>query len=525
MENLDNFEARYPIGMQSFESIRIQNKVYVDKTAFIYRLATVGSHYFLSRPRRFGKSLLLSTFKCYFQGKKEQFNGLAIENLEEKWTKHPVIHLSMGGKNFDSVEDLKDHLNNILFHIELELGVQKDSDKPEIRFGNLIRNAYHKYGQKVVILIDEYDKPMLDTRSNNDQSHHNIRALLRGFYGCIKEVDEFIRFSFITGITKFSHVNIFSGLNNLRDISLEPRYNAICGITETEMGNYFNADIMHFAECNKMTTEEAALEFKIHYDGYRFASEGENIYNPFSVLSALSAMRFSNYWFKTGTSFFLVEEMKRSTYNFQGLNSVVATEDELLGTNESTKNIIALLYQAGYLTIKGYKPEAGLYTLGFPNKEVSSGFFNNLLQVLVHDKTDSNFSAAKVLACATDGNPDEMMSLFKIALAQYNYDQIDTQNSEKHFNLLMYTISQAIGLAVESEIRTPSGRIDMTILTRNYIYIIEFKVNSYPRRALMQINKNNYADKYYGDTRTIFKIGANFSTKTRNLTGWLIEKD
>ena len=526
MNSLDNSFftlGRYPVGDPSFSNIREKKNVYVDKTALIYRLAHDTSYYFLSRPRRFGKSLMLSTLKSYFEGDRKLFKGLAIDSLEKDWRQYPVINLSMGGKNFDSVEDLEKHLNNILKVNESELDLTKDGDVPDIRFFNLILNAHKKYGEKCVILIDEYDKPMLDTRHTDNNLHDRVRDMLRGFYGCIKESANHIRFVMITGVTKFSHVNIFSGLNNLRDISLSPEYNAICGITESEMPEYFEEDMKIFAEKNGLSISEVAKQFKIHYDGYRFAAEGENIYNPFSVINAFSAMRFGNYWFASGTSLYLVREMERSNYDFQSLENEIVSEDDLMGTRLTPDNIIALLYQAGYLTIKGYEQEGCLYKLGFPNKEVSSGFFNNLLSVTVGEVSTNRFSASKVYSAAINGQPEEMMKLFKYALSQYTYPQIDANSTEKHFNLLMYTISMAIGLNVRSEINTSRGRIDMTIETRRFIYIMEFKINSYPKRALAQINDMGYADKYIGDHRTIFKIGANFSKKTRNLTGWIIQ--
>ena len=531
MENIDSMFhtsdmtlGRYPVGDSSFTNIRERRQVYVDKTALIYRLTHDTSYYFLSRPRRFGKSLMLSTLKAYFEGRKELFEGLAISTLEKEWTRYPVIHLSMGGRNFDTVDALRSHLNSNLDKNEHSLGFSIEAETPEDRFSKMIAEAERRYGEKVVILIDEYDKPMLDTRHIDDTLHEGVKALIRGFYGVIKESADYIRFVMITGVTKFSHVNIFSGLNNLKDISLEPVYNALCGISESEMAEYFTEDMKIFAERNDLTPEEAALQFKKHYDGYRFASIGEHIYNPFSVVNAFSSMRFSNYWFASGTSYYLVKEMERSDYDFASLDSVTISEDNLMGVRVSQDNIIALLYQAGYLTIKDFDPEIGVYRLGFPNKEVSSGFFNELLSITVSSRSAGKFSVAKLMEYAAAGNPQEMMELFKYALSQYTYPQIDADNTERHFNLLMYTISMAIGLKVKSEVNTARGRIDMTIETRRFVYIMEFKVNSYPKRAMAQINEMGYADRYCGDTHTIYKIGANFSKKTRNLTGWIIEK-
>ena len=525
METAGTFKTlgRYPVGDSSFTKIRQKGQIYVDKTELLYHLTHDTDYYFLSRPRRFGKSLMLSTLKAYFEGKKELFEGLAMSRLEKDWKHYPVIHLSMGAKNFDKVEALEILLENILKDNESTLGVIQDGENSQTRFYNLIRNAAKKYGENVVILIDEYDKPMLDTRHISDELHEGIKSLIRGFYGCIKESAEYIRFVMITGVTKFSHVNIFSGLNNLSDISLEPAYNALCGISESEMTEYFSEDMRVFAECNGMTPTVAADSFRKHYDGYRFASVGENIYNPFSTLNAFNKMRFGNYWFASGTSYYLVKEMEQSNFDFEKLEGVTISEENMMGVRVSPDNIIALLYQAGYLTIKCYNPETWMYVLGFPNKEVSSGFFNNLIAVSVRPSSRP-FSSANILECATSGDAEGMMQLFKYVLAQYNYHQVDADVTEKFFNTVMYTISMAIGLHTNSELNTARGRIDMTIETRRFVYIIEFKVNSYPKRALAQINEMGYADRYAGDPRTIIKIGANFSKTKRNLTGWLIEQ-
>ena len=514
--------GRYPVGDSSFPKIREKRQVYVDKTALLYRLTHDSEYIFLSRPRRFGKSLTLSTLKAYFQGRRELFDGLAISKLEKEWKCYPVIHLSMGGKNFDTVDALKNHLDHNLETAARQLKIEIRGTDPESRFSNLIQDAVDAFGERVVLLIDEYDKPMLDTRHLDDQLHEGVKNVIRGFYGTIKESAEFIRFVMITGVTKFSHVNIFSGLNNLRDISLEPRYNALCGISESEMAEYFHEDFKVFAAENDIAPDEAARQFKRYYDGYRFASSGENIYNPFSVVSAFAAMDFGMYWFASGTSYYLVKEMEKSNFDFHSLEGITINKEDLMGVRVVPDNIVALLYQAGYLTIKDYDPESFSYTLGFPNREVSSGFFKSLLSITVGEASHGLFSAAKIYDAAIKGKPEEMMEMFKYALSQYTYPQIDANATEKHFNLLMYTISMAIGLNVQSELNTARGRIDMTIQTRRYIYVMEFKINSYPKRAMAQINDMGYADKFYGDPRTLYKIGANFSRKTRNLTGWLI---
>ena len=515
-------EARYPTGIQSFEAIIKGKKLYVDKTALLYRLAATGSFYFLSRPRRFGKSLMLSTLKAYFQGRRELFDGLAISHLEKEWKQHPVIHLSMGGANFNSEDAMERHLNTIIDINESTLGIKIEGKSVMDRFLKLIMKAHEIHEEKVVILIDEYDKPMLDTRHRDNQLHSDIKSILRGFYGCIKESAEHIRFVMITGITKFAHVNIFSGLNNLRDISLLPAYNALCGISESEMAEYFPEDMEVFAEQNHITPQEAALEFKLHYDGYRFASEGENIYNPYSVMLAFANEQFGNYWFNSGTSKYLVEELTNYNYDFNNIENVEVSADELLAEPSVESAPTSLLYQSGYLTIKDY--EYGLYKLGFPNKEVSSSFYNDLLKIII-PKGLGNFNALAIGRYAQKGEPEKIMDMLQLGLSRFNCMEIQKPEYEYHFKVMLHAILMAAGLDVEGEILTPAGRIDMVIRAKRFIYLFEFKIDSTPEAALQQIADKDYPFKYHGDSRTIFRIGASFSTETRHLSGWLIETD
>lgn len=512
-------EARYPTGIQSFEVIREGNKVYVDKTALLYRLAATGSYYFLSRPRRFGKSLMLSTLKAYFEGRRELFEGLAVASLEKEWKRYPVINLTMGGKDFSSIDSLKSHLNKVLEENENILGVEAGSEYPDDRFYTLIRNAVRKHGERVVILIDEYDKPLLDTRYRQNQLHGDVKNLMRGFYGCIKESADYIRFVMIAGITKFAHVNIFSGLNNLTDISLEPTYNALCGISESEMAEYFSQDMLEFAAAQGLTEEEASHEFKLHYDGYRFAASGENIYNPYSTLCAFRKQEFGNYWFTSGTSYHLVESLKQNQYNFSKIEGIRLTADQIMQEPSASVSPNALLYQAGYLTIKDYR--SGLYTLGLPNKEVTSGFYNDLLKLLV-PAADTDFNAMLLSAYAQEGEPEKIMEMLQIGLSHFNNMEMKKPEYEYHFKVILHAVLMAAALDVEGEVLTPAGRIDMVVCTKRFIYLFEFKLDSTPEEALSQIEEKDYPFKYYGDTRKIFKIGASFSTALRRLTSWVI---
>ena len=514
-----NPRGRYPVGDSSFTKIRDKGQVYVDKTALLYQLTHDSDYCFLSRPRRFGKSLMLSTLKAYFQGKTELFEGLAIATLEKDWTHHPVIHLSLGSEYFDSVETLKNYLNAQIDLNESFLSLKIQGNSPSERLMKLIVESHKKYRQGVVLLIDEYDKPMLDTRHLDTSLHEDIINVIRGFYSVIKDCADYIRFVMITGVTKFNHVNIFSGLNNLKDISLDAEYNALCGISETEMLAYFQEDMKYFAEKNGMTPDEAAQEFKLHYDGYRFASEGENIYNPFSTILAFSNMRFDNYWFVSGTSKYLIEDLKRRNYRFDKIGKLRVTAEQLMLEPSAASHPTALLYQAGYLTIKDYK--SGLYTLGFPNKEVQSGFYTELVQLLV-PVSDVEFSAQLLALYAEEGDVDAMMNMLQLGLRQFNNMEMQKPELEYHLKVILKALLMAAGLRLEGEVQTPAGRIDMVLKNKEYIYLFEFKINSTAKKALAQIDEKDYPFRYHGDGRTIIKIGTSYSTRYRRLTGWEI---
>lgn len=523
-DNLNDFTIdRYPLGEPTFEKIRRSNRVYVDKTALIYRLIHEADFNFLSRPRRFGKSLLLSTLKAFFEGRRDLFKGLAIDTLEQDWTAYPVISIELSVGKYETVENLRQQLSIEMQSNATELGVELTSVEPEAQFYELIQKVNTRYASQVVILIDEYDKPLLDTRRREEELHRQVRDQLRAFYVCIKQLARYVRFAMITGITKFGEVSIFSGLNNLRDISLQPAYNAICGLTDSEMEQYFADDIEYFARQNKLSVAETRTQFRQSYDGYLFAHKGERIYNPYSVLTALCNMRFGKYWFHSGTSLYLVRELSEADYDFFALEGRTASEDMLQRGYIVGGNPLPLLYQSGYLTIHSYDRETELYTLGFPNQEVRAAFFDELLEIIVPDKGSNTLSAATVSACAMKGDPDGLMQLLNIGLQSYNYEQLDAPRTEKHMVIMLHALCMAMGLNVDGEVHTARGRIDMVIQTKRYIYLIEFKINSYPRRALRQIDDLGYAERFAGDPRRIIKIGANYSTAKRRLTGWLVE--
>lgn len=521
--NLGYDDTRYPDGVQDFATLRNHNMVYVDKTAYVYKLTRKPVSYFLSRPRRFGKSLLLSTIEAYFQGRRELFDGLAIAKLEQNWTVHPVIRIDLSRGIYSTIKDAEQRLLSQMRSNALALNVDLTETTPDGQFYELIEKAYLKYGQSVVVLIDEYDKPILETRYDADEAHKGVHDLMRGFYGCIKSAAPYLRFVMITGITKVSHVNVFSGLNNLTDISLQPWCNAICGISESEMQQCFAEDMITFARINKIFPDEARAQFKRYYDGYRFAEYGENIYNPYSVMLAFQNMKFSNYWFTSGNPKHLIQEISRSKLNFDSLEGRIVSEHKLMGLVTPDSNPIGLLYQAGYLTIKGY--EAGMYTVGFPNKEVESGFFDTLLMVQYSKNSVNDFSGDNIREAAYRGDAKRIVQLLDQGLIDYNYDQHKDIDGEAVLNSLLYGLVHAFGLDVQAEYHISNGRIDMLIENNRYIYLFEFKVNKSAAVAMKQINEKEYANKFKYDGRKLFKIGINYNTEKRCIDDDLIQEE
>lgn len=520
--NLGYDDSRYPDGVQDFPTLRKSNMIYVDKTAYIYKLTRKPTSYFLSRPRRFGKSLLLSTIAAYFEGHKELFHGLAIEQLEQEWTVHPVIRIDLSQGEFTSIENARTQLYTQIFLNATRLGVKLELTDVISQFQELIVKCASQYAQQVVILIDEYDKPILETKYEAEDTHKSVHALMRGFYGCIKAAAPYLRFVMITGITKVAHVNIFSGLNNLTDLSLQPWCNALCGISESEMQQYFAEDMETFACVNNSTVEETRAKFKHYYDGYHFAKSGENIYNPYSVVRAFQAMEFSNYWFTSGTPTHLLRTLSNEAFNFQKLDGLTTTSDGLMGLATIDANPVGLLYQSGYLTIKDYEDDS--YVLGFPNKEVESGFYNLLLQIQYPKGHGQGYSGTNVRIAAQQGKAQRLVELLDMALIDYNYAQHKDIDGEAVLNSVLYGLVRAIDLNVKAEYHIANGRIDMVIKTRRYIYLFEFKVNKTAAAGMKQINDKAYADKYRYDNRKLFKIAINYNTTKRNIDDYLIEE-
>lgn len=509
----------YPVGVQNFEKIRKEGYVYVDKTALIHRLVKLGTYYFLSRPRRFGKSLLISTLEAYFSGKKHLFEGLAIEDLETEWNEYPILHFDLNAKKFDAVEDLYELVGRQLERYELQYETVAVDQSLDGRFYNLVMSIADRTHKRVVILVDEYDKPLLQTIGNTELQN-TYREILKAFYGVMKSCDGQIHFGFLTGVTKFGKVSVFSDLNNLDDISMDPAYYDICGISEDELNEYFDAEIGILAEENDITKELAYDRLRNEYDGYHFCENVSGVYNPFSVLSTLRKNRFGNYWFETGTPTYLVELLKRSDFQLDKIDGYKTGKDVLNGIDPGSP--VAMIYQSGYVTIKDYDSEFDLVTVGFPNKEVERGFLLFLLPYYTNlKKEDSNFFVSRAVQALKNGDAEVFMSYMKSLLAGYPYDLI--KDTENHYQNVVYLTLKLMSVyLVDAEFRTSDGRIDLLVRTDKYIYVMEFKYNGSAQEAMDQIESKDYPLPFAMDSRTIIKVGVNFSGETRNIDNWII---
>ena len=509
----------YPVGIQNFESLRHDGYCYVDKTALMYRLVKTGRYYFLSRPRRFGKSLLVSTLEAYFQGKKELFEGLAVHGLEKEWTEYPILHLDLNAKKFTDEGDLIRLIDRQLLVYEAEYGSIPEDRTVDDRFVSLIRNVHKKTGKRVVILIDEYDKPMLQA-IGDEALQDDYRSTLKAFYGVLKTMDGYIRFAFLTGVTKFGKVSVFSDLNNLMDISRDERYADICGISEKELLDNFSEDIRDLALANGQTFEQACAQLKEDYDGYHFCPDSVGIYNPFSLLNTFAKRRYGSYWFETGTPTYLVELLKKSNYDLEEM-SRVETNADILDSIFTDDNPIPVIYQSGYLTIKDYDREFGMYTLGFPNREVEDGFMNFLLPYYAGiDRTRSPFEIKQFVSDVERGDIDSFMERLQSFLADCPYEL--ARDIELHYQNVLFIVFRLAGLYTQVEYRTSKGRIDLVLQTGDYIYVMEFKLDGSAEDALEQIEDRQYALPFASDPRKLFKIGVNFSSRTRNIEKWVI---
>ena len=515
----------YPIGIQTFERIRKEDKLYIDKTEYIYRMAhTSGTYFFLGRPRRFGKSLLVTTMQSYFEGKKELFKGLAIEKLEKEWTEYPVLHFDMsGGKHMDK-EQLEEYLDYRLQEEEKKWGVTKPVKGANNRLIDLINTAYEKSGKQVVVLIDEYDAPMLDVVHEKEQLDM-LRNMMRNFYSPLKYSEAKLRFVFLTGITKFSQVSIFSELNNIINISMNDEYAGICGITKEELLTQMSEDIDELAKSQELTREETIAELKENYDGYHFSAKSPDVYNPFSLLNCFSTREFGAYWFSSGTPTYLIKMMRKFKVMPTNISKMYAKSSAFDAPTENMTAITPLLYQSGYLTIKGYDKFSKLYTLDLPNKEIKVGLFESLLPNYLEGMFAQNgdVAIAQMSVLILQDNMDGALQLLQTFLGTVPYCNVT--NYEGHYQQMLYIIfSLLTGYVVDVEVHTPKGRLDIVMLTHTRLYIIELKLNKNAQAALQQINLKNYAQRFALCGKPVSKVGINFDSTTGNIEDWVIEE-
>ena len=514
----------YPIGIQTFEEVRKLDNLYIDKTEYIYRMThTDGKYFFLSRPRRFGKSLLVSTFKSYFEGKKELFEGLAIEKLEKEWNEYPVLHFSLAGGKHMEKEQLDRYLLFILKENEDRFGVDCDSPDPNVRLLNLIKTVTVKTGKQAVVLIDEYDAPLLDVAHEKERLDV-LRNTMRNFYSPLKDCEPLLRFVFLTGITKFSQLSIFSELNNITNVSMDEPYAGICGITKEELLTQMSDDIGALAVKLGITFEQTVDKLKDNYDGYHFTWPSPDVFNPFSLLNCFAKQKLDSYWFGSGTPTYLINMMR----NFDCLPSDIGTQmeagkDDFDAPTETMTNIMPLLYQSGYVTIKDYDEETELYTLDIPNKEIRVGLFRALLPHYLTDKSvKANTTIAKMSVLVKKGDMDAAFCLLNDFLKMVPY--CDNTNYEGHWQQTLYIMFALLtNYRIMVESHTAKGRIDITMETADTIYVMELKFNKSAEEALAQIEAKHYADAFKMSGKKVVKIGLNFSVKDEvNSLDWII---
>ena len=514
----------YPIGIQTFEEVRKLDNLYIDKTEYIYRMThTDGKYFFLSRPRRFGKSLLVSTFKSYFEGKKELFEGLAIEKLEKEWNEYPVLHFSLAGGKHMEKEQLDRYLLFILKENEDRFGVDCDSPDPNVRLLNLIKTVTVKTGKQAVVLIDEYDAPLLDVAHEKERLDV-LRNTMRNFYSPLKDCEPLLRFVFLTGITKFSQLSIFSELNNITNVSMDEPYAGICGITKEELLTQMSDDIGALAAKLGITFEQIVDKLKDNYDGYHFTWPSPDVFNPFSLLNCFAKQKLDSYWFGSGTPTYLINMMR----NFDCLPSDIGTQmeagkDDFDAPTETMTNIMPLLYQSGYVTIKDYDEETELYTLDIPNKEIRVGLFRALLPHYLTDKSvKANTTIAKMSVLVKKGDMDAAFCLLNDFLKMVPY--CDNTNCEGHWQQTLYIMFALLtNYRIMVESHTAKGRIDITMETADTIYVMELKFNKSAEEALAQIEAKHYADAFKMIGKKVVKIGLNFSVKDEvNSLDWII---
>ena len=514
----------YPVGIQTFERIRKENKLYIDKTEYVYRMThSGGCYFFLSRPRRFGKSLLVSTFESYFSGKKELFEGLAIEKLEQKWMEYPVLHFDMSGGKHMEKEQLEDYLSNRLEAEEKKWGITHSKRGVNDRLTELITTAYEISGKQVVVLIDEYDAPMLDV-AHERKTLDELRNVMRNFYSPLKMCEPMLRFVFLTGITKFSQVSIFSELNNIKNISLDDEYAGVCGITKEELLTQMSEDIDVLAEALEMTREETIAKLKENYDGYHFSPASPDVFNPYSLLNCFDDKNFGAYWFCSGTPTYLINMLRKFKVLPAKIGRSLARSSAFDAPTENLKTITPLLYQSGYITIKGYDKMSQLFTLDLPNKEIKVGLFESLLPYYLEGMyaEEGDVAIAQMSVLIRQGDMDGALRLFQEFLGTVPY--CNNTNYEGHYQQVLFIIFTLLThFVVDVEVHTPNGRVDVVMETEDTLYLIELKLNKSAQAAMQQINLKQYDQRFARCGKPIVKVGVNFDAKKGNIEDWTIE--
>ena len=515
----------YPIGIQTFEEIVNRKLLYIDKTEYIYRMAhSGGKHFFLGRPRRFGKSLLVSTMQNYFEGRKDLFKGLAIEKLEKDWTEYPVLHFDMSGGKHMEKEQLEEYIGYTLQDEEKKWGIDDPRKGCNNRLIDLINTVYEKTGKQVVVLIDEYDAPMLDV-AHEDEHLDVLRNVMRNFYSPLKYSEKKLRFVFLTGITKFSQLSIFSELNNITNISMEDDYAGVCGITKEELLTQMSEDIDELSRKRRMTKEDVIDKLKENYDGYHFSAFSPDVFNPFSLLNCLSKGKFEAYWFSSGTPTYLINMMRKFKVMPTNLGRMYAKSSAFDAPTENMTVITPLLYQSGYITIKGYDELTELYTLDIPNKEIKVGLFESLLPNYLEGMLAQNgdVAIAQMSVLIRQDDMDGALQLLQTFLGTVPYCNVT--NYEGHYQQMLFIIFTLLTeYVVDVEVHTPNGRVDIVMLTRTRLYIIELKLNKDAQTALQQINLKNYAQRFALCGKPVTKVGINFDSSKGNIEDWEIEE-
>ncbi len=516
-------KRRYPVGRQNFAELRKNGYLYIDKTDLIYRLTHADAKYnFLSRPRRFGKSLLISTLHSYFEGRKDLFSGLAIEKLETEWEQYPVLHFDMSLAKHMLKEDLEDMLSSQLADHERQFGLAADSPKANTRLKNLIQHAYRQTGKQVVVLIDEYDAPLLDV-VHEETNLPILRDVMRNFYSPLKACDPYLRFVFLTGITKFSQLSIFSELNNISNISMHPDYAALCGISQDEMLDQMQPDIDILAPKLGISPDEAIAKLKEMYDGYHFCWPSPDIYNPYSLLRAFSEGQLDAFWFETATPTHLIKLLHKFNISpTQLVSNQEVLKSDFDSPTENLTNITPLLYQSGYLTVKGYDKDSGLYQLNIPNQEIRTGLMRNIVTYYLQASgPQANTTAAKMSVALRQEDMNTALELLQTLLGSLPYSE--NTHYEGHYQQLLCAIFAMLGFEVDIESRTRQGRIDIVLRTPKTLYLIELKMNKDADAAMSQIDSRDYASRFALGKLPVVKVGIHFDTEKRNITNWKIE--